>query len=223
MRVPLALLSLSLAATLPAATTLTFQGTIANGPVQVNEPFTLTLTLSDATSLSDGPFESGMAYYGISYRDGDLSHQDLIGGISGTGISGQWSRPDLGWEAPETSLALNTTGLRLYIGSDTFEGLGFSFHGVAVDQLLLQPALMGPTWSPGGGNFSQVFAGLAGTYDLWNLEPSYIFPLAGGYDQAFILSLSTLTVVPEPSTYGLVLGGFALACVVVRRRRKTSK
>ena len=217
---PLALLPLVLGSS-SWATTLTFQGMITNGPDHVGQPLELTIGLSGNPAAPEtGPIYLGMAVYDMSFRDGELAHVDLIAGINGTAITGLWSRPDLGLQAPETSLALSESALRIFIGSDTMEDLGILFHGRPVGEILLSPGLFGPTWSPTPGNFSQIFLGLAGTYSLFNLEPSYIWGLDGS--DAYILSLESLTVVPEPSTYGLILGALALAGAAVRRR-KTSK
>lgn len=218
--VPLTLIPLVLGSPLLATPTLTFQGMIGNGPDHVDQPFSLTITLTgNPAALETGPIEV-MTVYDIAFGDQDLTHVDLIAGVTGTDITGLWSRPDSGPQAPETSIALGDSALRIYIGSDTMEDLGLSFHGRPVGQILLAPGLLGATWSPTPGDFSRTFLGLAGTYALFNLEPSYIWALDGS--DAYILSLESLTVVPEPSTYGLILGALALAGAAVRRR-KTSK
>ena len=53
---------------------------------------------------------------------------------------------------------------------------------------------------------------------IWTNSNLYGATLPDGYDQAWFESEGAIFVVPEPSSYALLLGGLALGLVALRRR-----
>jgi hypothetical protein len=195
-----------LVAPVSANTTVTFNGTFSQDSfTNAGEAFSFTFVLSDNPLASP----TGTTYYSDL---GGPSDVDLLSSVSGTGITGQWTRPD----SPDlyisrlrdelivsvyNSTEMGTFGLKLY-GNDI---LSMNFMTIFSEQ----PAST--------GDFSELFSGVAASPNL-DFGGGSLAVDGGGY----ILDITSLIItgapIPEPSTYGLILGGLALAGAAIRRR-----
>lgn len=172
--------------------------------------------------------------------DPSKADRDLFQSITGDLLTGTWARQGAdtseGWADPYSNLHVNASGLRVFAGDDSGNGIEMSFDGNTV---LSITALFGqhPEFVEGGTepvvfdgllttlNYYAAMASIAGEYgsSLAGATTSTISTTAGDYIIVFDglgVNEAAPTPIPEPSTYGLFLGGLALAGAAFRRRRK---
>lgn len=98
-----------------------------------------------------------------------------------------------------------------------FDGWIWSTGGATLDlgaQLVGQSTNGGPWGSGESGDFNLFSAPSGGAPVGW---APFTLKLASGYGEE--IALTSFSSVPEPSTYGLLLGGLALAGAAIRRRK----
>lgn len=218
MRAPrLALLSLSLvsvgpflAAPAAASTSLTYEGIITSGPAHLGEAVSITFVLSDdPLATAANPFR---------YIDERVTvDRDLFHGILGDDLTGSWQRP-VGFDADPYSVVfrrMDEVGVRADEDS-VASGLSLFYRGDRLSKLdFAATLLVTQGWATPSGTYADLFLGLAGDYAVTG---SGIIGLLSGPE--YVVSIDRLLVVPEPSTYGLMLGALAVAVAAARRRRR---
>lgn len=199
-----------LVAAASANTTVTFNGTITQDSfTNAGEAFSFTFVLSDNPLANS----NDSTYY---FDQGGSFDVDLLNSVSGTGLTGQWTRPD----SPDLYISRRTDELVVSVNNQTEMGtFGLQFYG---NDILGMNFITVFDFQPApNGDFSQLFSGVAASPVL--LLGGGSLSVEGGSYNFDITSLNiTGAPVPEPSTYGLILGGLALAGAAVRRRKLKS-
>lgn len=213
---------LLVAAAASASTSLTYQGTISSGPSNVGDPISFTVTLSDDPAapsfLGPGTFSDFSTAIG----------PDLYTSMVGTYIAGSWTRPSADVNSPNSYVLLGYTAVNQLLVSAGMDGspkdIGLIFLGSTVKSLYLDfsSTAFATDINPPSSSYADLFTGRSGIYAYSAPDESYFETNAGVY----YLDLTTLTIgstpVPEPSTFGLILGGLVLVGAAARRRKLKS-
>ncbi len=231
MHTRLTLIALTVAGSLQAQTRLTFTGIINESPLI--DPSYHGQSVSYSILTSGDPDVSGsISTVQIQFYDEYLSNdRDLFQSITGNHLSGSWQRPADADGDPFTVFFMNTgeTESQIFymISNDAGTGIGLSFAGIALSRIsinqYLNPLLASTNQSFDYATFWQQYHG---SYSIGVTDGSaFVFGLLGGGEVTF--NMTTLTIepaapIPEPSTYGLALGGLALGFAAARRRRKSA-
>ena len=174
--------------------------------------FTISSTLSAATYVNTSGFTQDIlktSGYTHSYSDENLSPFAYIpyAYLYSADLSGaDLYRAEL-YGANLFCAKLNGANLyRANLGNATLNGadlIGADFYSAWLDSANFSHADL--------SNVSNVHTA------FWRNSNLYGATLPGGYDQAWFESEGAIFVVPEPSSYALLLGGLALGLVALRR------
>lgn len=217
MRSILPLAALAAASSLHAQTWFTFSGTDAN-----SQPMTVTFVTSDNPLVHRALDQTGAFYL----EEDTSTDPNQFNSISGTGITGTWARPvQISWD-PWSNMQIDPANGHFYflIGADFSTQLSLSHLGTPLTLINFNGHINETFASlPATFNFGNVWSNFYGTYTINDGTSQFEFVTASGAHRYF--NFNTFTIgssapVPEPSTYGLALGGLALAGAALRRRAR---
>jgi hypothetical protein len=153
------------------------------------------------TDISSSPqaldLVDGSAFFGDSFEAGNSGNTfaDRFT-FSVTGTVGQNLDAIVASVSRTADVGLDITNFRLYDGSDTLVGTGTSMETGAMD-----------VWTVAGNNLS------AGDYYI-RVDGTVVSDAGASFGGAMMLM-----PVPEPETYGMMLGGLGVLSFLARRRK----
>ena len=229
-----AALLLSLAATpvVHAQVTISVTATATTSGFGYTATNPYTFIFTTGATYANNP-NSTFGPYNQDYREEDTTTDDqLWSSISGTGLGGAYVRPALNVEDPTSKLEAAIAGLTYFlqlfavadstvIGNTTKSGSAINGIYVIADKANL-PSFAFPESHV---NPSTYFAAYYGTYtgfssaDSSNADVINLDFNNHGNSMQFNITSITISGIPEPSTYGALLGVAALGLAEVRRRR----
>ncbi len=209
--------TLALASTAYSANvTLTFIGTATTNSYGYtngqNVSFSFVLNDTDMTVASLDPNF-------IEFMDESLStNTDIWSSVSGTGLTGTWTRPSTSNEDPYSRMTYYSSGRLRVMAAADFSNIGLSAGGTTLSYINFDVELSGfsPTDFASTDNPSEYLSDYLGTYSVDN-----------GYSAAFVsgnnifdFSQVVISAVPEPSESAVAAGLGVFALVALRRLRK---
>lgn len=166
---------------------------------------------------------AGTATNGVSYvwQEETLTQPELFTGVSGTGLTGTWTRPNASGGAPASSLeAFSDNSLKLVAGRDTGT-TGLTVNGQPLLTVSMYATFTGLTFSPITGTLpdpTSYFSSKYGTYTASSSWNAKVWDTTNASASFQINSITIGSAIPEPSTYAAVAGFLALGLALWRRR-----
>ena len=174
--------------------------------------------------VNNAAFQNGYTLSGSITTDG------TIGELSGDNITG-WT-----WAVTNTAtseVTFSESGTSAFANRIVASATQFTLPQVNLDKSFLRFDTSGGfiIWDRDPGMNGMGMLGMlfpaqdfyhagSSTLFLW-LQSGNVVPLTSTSDGSWIIAEASTSTIPEPSTYGLLFGGFTLAVVAMRRR--TSK
>jgi hypothetical protein len=179
----------------------------------VGQPVTFTFVLNNSYEPA-GVVTSG------EYRWNDSSGPLLWTSVSGTGLSGTWSTRG-------TTISAMATGVgnegELAFSSPLAEPSGVTVGGFPVTDFTMQATFVGFDFNSISGPLADptvFFSNLAGTYTPSGGSQSFELSADDGANlrlATFNVTSLTISAIPEPSTYAVIISALALVGAIVLR------
>jgi len=177
-------------------------------------------------TVSDYPGKPGIStLFGFCF---DLYHDMNLGNLGWTYTTNQ---PDGGGLAPNTPQTLSDDQKQT-ITNLVDTGWIMEMQGTAPNLAAQEAAIQAAIWNvevPGSvSNFnSSLVADYYADYSTGNYTnlatpQDRVFTISNGANQSFVIGWPIEGGVPEPATWALMIGGFGLAGVALRRQRKVA-
>lgn len=215
-----------------AQVTITVNGTITGSGVghgyTNGQSIALHFELTDFGSAPAFGVADQDTYY--QWVEESTSATPIYANVSGTGLAGSYAPSTAFAGSPYAYLQAhqnsNPGQLVLVVGTNSFPGdMGVSVNGLQLTRLFVSVQLL--NFSPIVGSTlpdsTEYFSGFVGTYeDLF--QPTSQLQTHNGslITTTFVVDSVTISAVPEPANFALMVGGAALGCILLRRRRRAA-
>ena len=180
------------------------------------QDYTFTFVFEPTSTAPDTGFSPGVQF---RYKAENLTDPAIWADVSGDGLSGAYTRPDLLDSSPFARLGADSGGSELVVQarSDSGSDIGLTAAGELLKGVYFDGVFDGLSFDVSAvePNPFVYFADKIGTYDALSTDQGVVEAVDGSAGQTNF-TINSVTIIPEPSSLALLgLGGL----LVARRRR----
>jgi hypothetical protein len=211
--------------------TFTFTGTATTGSYALGytagQSITIVYTLNDTFATTGNSSSYFTTDSIITWEDHSIANDtELFTDVSGTGLSGTWTRPSSSDDSPLSYISINTGNAMNLSASCNSGTTGLTANGRDITSIMISETFLGTAFDLGSTSLPDptvYFSSYLGTYGVNTSAYSFNYISDGNY--MCQLNITSMTIassaaVPEPAACASFFGLSVLGCAAFIRRCK---